>query len=117
MLGGWFAGHPWHQEVGVIVEDKEHPAAAMLGDGFKVTNEIYTFKNWDRSKTNVLMRIDNDTVDLEKGNREDQGYALGWNHDYGQGRVIYTALGHPDELWSQPWFREHITACFTLAGQ
>ena len=63
------------------------------------------------------MRIDNDTVDLEKGNREDQGYALGWNHDYGQGRVIYTALGHPDELWSQPWFREHITACFTLAGQ
>ena len=116
MLGGWFNGHPWHQEVGVIVEDKEHPATAMLGDGFRVTDEIYTLKNWDRSKTNVLMRIDNETVDLEKGNRDDQDYALGWYHDYGEGRVIYTALGHPDVLWRQAWFREHIAACVTWAG-
>jgi hypothetical protein len=116
MLGGWFNGHPWHQEVGIIVEDKNHPATAMLGDGFRVTDEIYTFKNWDRCKTNVLMRIDNDTVDLSKGNREDHDYAMGWYHDYGEGRVIYTALGHPDVLWRQPWFREHVTACIRWAG-
>ena len=68
------------------------------GDGFRVTDEVYTFKEWDRSKTNVLVRIDNDTVDLSKGNCEDQGYAMGWYHDYGWGRVIYTVLGHPDVL-------------------
>ena len=117
MLGGWFNGHPWHQEIGVIVEDKTHPAMAMLGDGFRVTDEIYTFKDWDRSKTNVLMRVDNDTVDLSKGNRDDKDYALGWYHDYGRGRVLYTALGHPDALWEEPWFREHITACMMWAGR
>ena len=117
MLGGWFNGHPWHQEVGVIVEDRDHPATAMLGDGFRVTDEVYTFKNWDRSKTNVLMRLDNETVDLSKGNRDDEDYALGWYHEYGEGRVIYSALGHPDMLWRQSWFREHVAACVEWVGK
>ena len=115
MLGGYFAGHPWHQEVGVIVEDQAHPATSMLGARFQVTDEIYTFKEWDRNKTRVLMRIDNDSVDLEKGNRDDHDYALGWCHEYGSGRVMYTALGHPDALWHEDWFRQHILGCMRWA--
>ncbi|GIX05840.1 MAG: hypothetical protein KatS3mg115_0243 [Candidatus Poribacteria bacterium] len=116
MLGGYFNGHPWHQEVGVIVEDPDHPATRMLGKRFTVVDEIYTFRNWDRSKTHVLMRLDNDTVDLSKGNREDHDYALGWCHTYGKGRVIYTALGHPDELWHTSWFLTHIAGCIKWAA-
>jgi type 1 glutamine amidotransferase len=117
MIGGYFNGHPWTQEVGVIVEDTSHPATKMLGNSFKVFDEIYTFKNWSRSKTHVLMRIDNNSVDISKGNREDNDYALGWCHDYGKGRVIYTALGHPDDLWHQDWFRKHIEGCLKWAGR
>jgi uncharacterized protein len=117
MLGGYFNGHPWHQEVNVIVEDTQHPATAMLGQQFRVVDEIYTFKNWDRQKTHVLMRIDNASVDVDKGNRDDDDYAMGWCHDYGQGRVIYSALGHPDELWHQDWFRQHIIACLRWAAK
>ena len=115
MLGGWFNGHPWHQQVGIIVEDTGHPATRMLGERFEVTDEIYTFKNWDRSNTHVLMRIDNNSVDLAKGNRDDQDYAMGWCHDFGSGRVIYTGLGHPDVLWREDWFRQHITGCVNWA--
>ena len=117
MIGGYFAGHPWTQEVGVIVEDTNHPATRILGDSFKVFDEIYTVKNWDRDKTHVLMRLDNDTIDLSKGNREDNDYAMGWCHDYGKGRVMYTALGHPDDLWDQEWFLKHITGCIKWAGR
>ena len=117
MLGGYFAGHPWTQEVNVIVEDSNHPATRSLGSCFKVFDEIYTFKNWDRSKTHVLMRLDNDSVDLSKGNRDDHDYAMGWCHDYGQGRVMYTALGHPDDLWHEKWFQEHIAGCIKWAGR
>ena len=116
MLGGYFAGHPWHQEVNVIVEDTDHPATRMLGDSFKLVDEIYTFKNWDRRKTHVLMHLDNSSVDISKGNREDNDYALGWCHTYGQGRVMYTAFGHPDALWHQEWFLEHIVGCIRWAG-
>ena len=89
----------------------------MLGARFRVTDEIYTFRAWDRSKTHVLMRIDNDSVDLTKGNRDDDDYALGWCHSYGEGRVMYTALGHPDALWHEAWFREHILGCMRWALQ
>ncbi len=116
MLGGYFAGHPWHEEVNVIVEDTDHPATRMLGSSFKVVDEIYTFKSWDRNKTHVLMRLDNDSIDVSRGNREDHDYALGWCHTYGKGRVMYTALGHPDALWSEKWFHEHITGCIKWAA-
>jgi len=117
LLGGWFAGHPWTQEVTINVEDTQHPTTAMLGESFKVYDEIYTFKSWDRSKTHVLMSLENSSVDASKGNREDGDYAMGWCHEYGKGRVIYTAMGHPDELWEQPWFLEHILACIKWAGR
>ncbi len=117
MIGGYFNGHPWHQEVSVIVEDGDHPATRMLGDRFQVTEEVYTFKNWDRDKTHVLMRLDNESVDASKGNREDEDYAMGWCHQYGAGRVMYTALGHRDELWHQDWFHEHIAGCIRWAGR
>lgn len=117
MLGGYFAGHPWTQEVNVIVEETHHPATRALGQTFRVFDEIYTFKNWDRTKTHVLMRLDNRSVDLAKGNRVDHDYALAWCHNYGQGRVMYTALGHPDALWHEPWFLEHITGCLKWAGR
>ncbi len=117
MLGGYFAGHPWTQEVTVNVEDPDHPAVAMLDESFQVFDEIYTFRNWDRDKTHVLMSLDNDSVDLSKGNRDDGDYALGWCHHYGEGRVIYTALGHPDGLWEQDWFLDHILACIKWAGR
>ena len=117
MIGGWFAGHPWHQEVTVNVEDGNHPATRMLGKSFQVVDEIYTMKNWDRAKTHVLMSLDNDSVDVSKGDRDDHDYALGWCHEFGKGRVMYTALGHPDELWYQPWFREHILGCIKWAAK
>ena len=117
MLGGYFAGHPWTQEINVIVEDHDHPATRSLDSSFRVYDEVYTFKNWDRSKTHVLMRLDNDSVDVSKGKRDDQDYALGWCHDYGAGRVMYTALGHPDDLWSEEWFRKHITGCIKWAAR
>jgi len=111
MLGGYFNGHPWHEEVGVVVEDTNHPSTRMLGESFRVKDEIYTFKNWDREKTHVLFRLDNESVDVSKGNRDDDDYALAWCHEYGEGRVMYSGLGHPDDLWRQGWFLEHIVGC------
>ncbi len=117
MLGGWFAGHPWTQEVNIIVDDPAHPAMRPLPRQFRVYDEIYTFKNWDRARTHVLMHLGNSSVDVSKGTRADHDYALAWCHDYGAGRVIYTALGHPDTLWHEPWFLAHIAGCLKWAAR
>ncbi|MBO3769028.1 MAG: ThuA domain-containing protein [Candidatus Brockarchaeota archaeon] len=108
MLGGYFKAHPWTQEVVVKVEDNTHPATRHLPEKFRVKEEVYTFKNWSRNKTHVLISLDNSSIDLSKGTREDHDYALSWCHDYGRGRVFYTAFGHFPETWCEEWFRKHL---------
>jgi type 1 glutamine amidotransferase len=107
LIGGYFDGHPWHKKISVIVEDKKHPATKHLGDSFTITDEIYQFKApYDRSKLHVLMRMD--MKDEKPGNRKDNDNALSWTHEYGKGRVFYTALGHRDEVWKDERFRKHV---------
>jgi len=108
MIGGYFKGHPWSQEVWVKVEDQTHPATRHLPKSFKVKEEVYTFRDWSREKTHVLLSLDNGSVDLSKGNREDNDYAMCWYHTYGKARVFYTGLGHYPEIWDQEWFQTHI---------
>jgi type 1 glutamine amidotransferase len=108
MLGGYFQGHPWTQEVWALVEDGSHPSTRHLPSRFKVKEEIYTFRDWSRERTHVLISLDNTSVDLSKGTRSDHDYALAWCHNYGRGRVFYTAFGHFPQLWREEWFQKHI---------
>jgi type 1 glutamine amidotransferase len=110
MLGGYFNGHPWHQEVEIVVEDADHPATRPLPPTFRIHDEIYTHKNWSREKTRVLMRMDNNSVDFAKGadKRPDGDVAMAWCHPYGEGRVFYTALGHGMPTWTDERFHQHL---------
>jgi hypothetical protein len=108
MIGGYFKGHPWSQEIWVKVEDQTHPATRHLPKSFKVKEEVYTFRDWSRRETHVLISLDNSSVDLTRGNREDDDYAMCWWHTYGKARVFYTAFGHYLEIWDQEWFQTHI---------
>jgi type 1 glutamine amidotransferase len=63
LIGAYFDGHPWHQKVRVVVEDKKHPATRHLGDSFEITDEIYQFKGpYSREKLKVLMTLEPDWV-------------------------------------------------------
>lgn len=108
MIGGYFDGHPWTQEIVAVVEDADHPSTRHLEPSFTVFDEIYIHRDWSREKTHVLIRLDNASVDVSKGKRADQDYALAWCHPYGEGRVFFTAFGHPKELWAESWFRNHL---------
>ncbi len=107
MLGGVFAGHPWNQEVRVLVEDPQHPACAGLDPSFRITDEIYQFRDWSRDRVHVLLRLDPDSVelDLPEVHRKDRDFALAWTRREGKGRVFYTALGHSAAVWADPRFR------------
>ncbi len=110
MIGAYFDGHPWHQKVKVRVEDRDHPATKHLGWHFEITDEIYQFKNYDRSKLQVLMSIDVESIDLKaKGvKRWDGDFAVSWCKPYGKGRVFYTSLGHRKEVWADERFLKHL---------
>src|ERR1051325_5922600 len=110
MIGGYFDQHPWHQDVTIKVEDTKHPATKHLGASFKIKDEIYQFKDFSRSKVHVLLSLDVSTVDLNAKNvhRTDKDFANAWVRNYGKGRVFYTALGHPPEVWQDERFQNHL---------
>jgi type 1 glutamine amidotransferase len=180
LIGGYFDGHPWHQKVKVVVEDRKHPATRHLGDSFEITDEIYQFRApYGREQLHVLMRleptwaaearakelkaIEDDKKTLparldkieaeakelqaraekakadakeaeakdlkaradakaEEGkklknqvenrkpgiHRTDNDYAIAWTHEYGKGRVFYTALGHRPEVWKDERFQQMV---------
>jgi hypothetical protein len=43
-----------------------------------------------------------------RGKRKDRDHALAWVHEYGKGRVFYTALGHRPEVWKDERFQKHM---------
>jgi type 1 glutamine amidotransferase len=48
------------------------------------------------------------SVQGPRGNRKDGDNALAWVHEYGKGRVFYTALGHRAEVWKDERFQKHV---------
>ncbi len=110
MIGGYFDGHPWHEEVTVRVEDPRHPSTAHLSGSFAITDEIYQFKDWSRDRVHVLLSLDPASVDLKADGvkRTDRDFALAWTRSYGSGRVFYTALGHRAEVWNDERFQRHL---------
>ena len=110
LVGGYFDGHPWHQDVTVNVEDSHHPATRHLEKSFKIKDEIYQMKNFSRSRVNVLLSLDTTSVDLTLPavHRTDKDFALAWYREYGKGRAFYTALGHRAEVWQDERFQKHL---------
>jgi uncharacterized protein len=108
MVGAEFDGHPWDQMVTVKVEDPNHPATQGLGSSFSVLEEIYQVKNFDRQSVHMLLSLDNSSVDISKGHRADQYYPLSWTHDFGKGKVFYSAFGHHAEVWNDERMLKHF---------
>jgi hypothetical protein len=101
LIGAYFNGHPWAQEVSIRVEDPDHPTMRGLGSSFRISDEIYQFRDFSRDRIHVLMSLDTSSVDLTKPGvaREDGDFPLAWAKSYGKGRVFYSSLGHASATW------------------
>lgn len=110
LVGAYFDGHPWHEQVRVRVEDGRHPSTAHLPETFELKDEIYQFRDWSRDRVHVLLSLDPASVDLTKEGvkRTDKDFALAWTREFGRGRMFYTALGHEADVWRDPRFQQHL---------
>ena len=106
MLGAAYWGHPWHEEVGVKLDEPDHPLlAAFRGKNFRLTEEIFQFREpYSRKKLRVLLSLDTETTNMNVKwiHRKDNDFGLAWVRRYGKGRVFYCAFGHRTEIWWNP---------------
>jgi len=121
LIGGKFTGHPWNEEVGVMIEDPGHPlAAAYDGKDFRIADEIYQYGGcYDRSKVRVLMSLDPERTNMGVKwiSQPNNDFPLAWVKAHGKGRVFYTSFGHRTELfWDARLLQFYLDAIQFAAG-
>lgn len=106
LMGGYFNAHPWHEEIGVVVQEPDHVLSDVFtADRFRITDEIYQFKEpYSRQRLRVLKTLDTKTTNMDKRDirRDDGDFAISWIRTYGKGRVFYGSLGHREEIFWNP---------------
>lgn len=114
LMGGYFDGHPWNEEVTIRADEPQHPLTKMFAaQPFKIADEIYQFKApYSRDALRVLLSLDTSQVDMTRSgiNRTDKDFAVSWIRNYGQGRVFYCSLGHRPEVLRNPLVLQHYLA-------
>jgi len=114
--GGVGLNHPTLRPFKVRVVNKEHPVTQGIED-FMVTDEQH-YTIYDKDPKNILLHGENldgltfEAVlrDPKEGGPEASGppqnlgttSISGWAHEYGQGRVVFTAIGHTIHALWQP---------------
>lgn len=113
MMGGTFAGHPWHTKVPIKNLEPKHPVnLAFSGMDFEATDEIYQFRADTAlpGERKFLLALDTQKMDVSKGNRKDGLYPVSWVSTFGKGRTFYCSLGHREEIYWNPTVLKHYLA-------
>lgn len=110
MLGGEFETHKSQVEVQPILHDPAHAATKPIPNGFKVFDEIYIIKSFDKAKVHALMGLEThpnlaQLTDEEKKKEEElkRYFPISWCKEFGKGRVFYSSLGHREDVWDPTW--------------
>ena len=112
LVGAQFIGHPMNpqfQEATVHVEAPDHPVMQGLPSEWVRTDEWYSFAESPRGPdVQVLARLDESTysprIDLkviDHDLRMGEDHPIVWTHCIGQGRAIYSALGHAGAAYTE----------------
>ena len=101
-LGGEFIIHGAQQLATNKVIDKKFPGFADAGDSFAFNEEWYSLKDFNPD-IHVLTVIDSPAM---KGTMyERPAYPTTWAREEGKGRIFYTAMGHREDIWTNPTFQ------------
>jgi uncharacterized protein len=102
-LGAEFIRHGAQQVAKNRVIDPKFPGFEKVGAEYSLQEEWYSLKDF-RKDIHVLSVIDAPAM---KGKEyERPPYPSTWARMEGQGRVFYTAMGHREDVWTNPLFRD-----------
>jgi len=107
LVRGEFQTHGPQVKVTVYNQDPKHPATRDLPASFEIYDEIYQFKNWDRSRVHVLLSM-NRHPDPQKIDQAGD-FPVAWTNRVGKGRMFYTSLGHREDVYQNPLYLKHLT--------
>ena len=102
-LGGEFIKHGKQQAAKNTVTDPAFPGFANVGKEYSFPEEWYSLKDFTPD-IHVLSVID--APSMEGVEYQRPPYPSTWAREEGDGRVFYTAMGHREDVWTNPIFQD-----------
>lgn len=95
LIGGRFAGHPPISKIEVQLVDAKHPVTKGVAGKFVIFDEAYRHR-MAKVKRTVLAKLKERPGDKSG----DKNMDIIWTREVGKGRIVYNALGHGKEAWT-----------------
>ena len=100
--GGAYIGHPPLRPFKVRVVNKTHPITEGIGDF--IVNDEQHYVTYDKDPQNILLQAEN--IDGLVYENHGTKSISGWAHEYGKGRVVFTAVGHTiHAMWAPEYLK------------
>ena len=124
IVGTRFTGHPMNpqfQLATVNIEDAGHPATKGQAPEWARTDEWYSFDKSPRGKPGltVLATLDESSFANHKLFGKDlamgKDHPIAWWRCTGQGRVLYSAMGHQASAYAEPEYRAMLAGAISWA--
>jgi len=108
-----FSNHKAIASAAVLVEDRKNISTAHLPEKWVRTDEWYNFMTSPRGKVRVLAALDEKSF---PGGTMGGDHPVIWCRSVGKGRLWYTALGHTDASYVEPYFVHHLLGGIRIAA-
>jgi type 1 glutamine amidotransferase len=105
VIGCAFTNHSAIVPATVKIQDATHPSTAGLPVEWRRTDEWYNYTGTPRGTANVLATVDESTY---RGGTLGSDHPISWWRPVGKGRMWFTAMGHTENSFSEPHFRQHL---------
>ncbi len=102
MLGGEFIIHGEQQRSRMIPADPHFPGMEAFPQDFSPQEEWYSLKTFAPDLHVILVQ---DTQGMKGPMYQRPPYPATWARGYGRGRVFYTNMGHREDVWTNPTFK------------
>ncbi|MFZ4766435.1 MAG: ThuA domain-containing protein [Roseimicrobium sp.] len=102
-IGAEFIKHGAQQPATIRVTNPQFPGFAKVGETYSFPEEWYSLKDFTPD-IHVMSVIDAPAMKGDEYKRPP--YPITWARKEGAGRVWYTAMGHREDVWTNPIFQD-----------
>jgi uncharacterized protein len=104
LVGAYFLNHPAQSTATMTRVNNAHPSTKHLPAQWVRFDEWYNFKSIYED-INVLLNLEESTY---QGGENGAYHPIAWYHEFDGGRSFYTAMGHTNESYAEPNFKQHL---------
>jgi type 1 glutamine amidotransferase len=113
LCGASFKNHSAVVPARVDIEDRANASTADLPVHWSRTDEWYNYDGTPRGTARVLATVDESSY---KGGTVGADHPIAWCKSAGNGIMWYTAMGHTEESFRDPFFLKHILGGIQIAA-